>query len=131
MIEEAIAKLTAAIEAHTAALLKSVQADKGDTSEKPAETSKAKASATPPTKTKAAAKAPAEVEAPAEEEAIEVPDGGWTLNAAVVASKAFLAKDRDGNKPKLAALRAEFGVDTVAHLPLDQVKAYMTKLAKL
>lgn len=131
MIEEAIAKLTAAVEANTAVLVQILASSGSAPAAEPVETVK-------PAKTKKE-KAPdlkvvePEPEAPADEpeedSAVEAPK--HTVKDAIEASKEFLGKDRDTNKPKLAALREKFGVETVKDLAEDQVGAYLAELAKL
>jgi hypothetical protein len=139
MIEDAIAKLTAAIEANTA-VLNQILASSGNTSAaEPVETPKpAKA----PKEKKSADLKVVEPEAPVEttktEEPVETTESETaaaspkhTLKEAVEASMAFLGKDRDANKPKLAELREKFGIKTVKDLAEDQIDAYMAELAKL
>lgn len=135
MIEERIDKLTAAIEANTAVLLQ-ILASSGSApvAEAPVEEAK-------PTKAKKKSEAAAPVveakekEAPApvveteEAPAAEAPK--FTVKDALEASKAKLGLDRDIYKPKLADLRAKFGIETVRDLAEDQVDAYMDELAKL
>lgn len=129
MIEEAIAKLTAAVEANTAAITAMIAAS-GNTPVAPVEVTKTK---TKKAETKAEAKVEPEVTKEAEPEVIKEaePEATYTLLEAINASKEFLAADREANKPKLASLRAEFGVETVKDLPENKIAAYMAKLATL
>ncbi len=137
MIEERIDKLTAAIEANTAVLLQILTSSgSAPVAEAPVEEAK-------PTKAKKKTEAPAPVveseekEAPApvvetkEEEAPAAEAPKFTVKDALEASKAKLGLDRDIYKPKLADLRAKFGIETVRDLAEDQVDAYMDELAKL
>lgn len=131
MIEEAIAKLTAAVEANTAVLAQILASSGSAPAAEPVETAK-------PAKTKKE-KAPdlkvvepepeAHADEPEEDSAVEAPK--HTVKDAIEASKEFLGKDRDTNKPKLASLREKFGVETVKDLAEDQVDAYLAELAKL
>lgn len=132
MIEEAIAKLTAAVEANTVAL-NAILASAGtapapaaaETSEsKPAKEKKSKPEAKPDLKV-------VEPEAPEEEESDAVEAPAYTMLQVIDASKQFLQKDRDSNKPKLEALRKQFDIETVKELKEDQFAAYMAELAKL
>lgn len=134
MIEDAIAKLTAALDRNSTAternnqLLEAVLASAGSTpvAEEPKPT---------PTKKKAVVevKTPEPVaETPEPAVADETPtESKFTIVEAIEASKKFLAADRDTNKPKLEALRGKFGIATVKDLAPDQIDAYMAELAKL
>lgn len=123
MIEEAIAKLTAAVEANTIAL-NAILASAGS--------APAPAAETPKSKTKEKKSEPklevVEPEAP-EEDAPE--EKTFTITEALEASKRVLAADRDKNKPLLAAIREKFGVETVKDLAPDQIGPYMAELTKL
>jgi hypothetical protein len=136
MIEEAIAKLTAAVSENAAMLAEnntllrqilessgSAPAAEPDENAKPAKT-KTKKEKAPDLKVVAP-----EPDEPEEDSAVEAPK--HTVKDAIEASKEFLGKDRDTNKPKLAALREKFGVETVKDLAEDQVGAYLAELAKL
>jgi len=132
MIEEAIAKLTAAVEANTAVLVQ-ILASSGSApaaepqpeAAKPAKTKKEKA----PDLKVVEPEPEAPADEPEEDSAVEAPK--HTVKDAIEASKEFLGKDRDTNKPKLAALREKFGVETVKDLAEDQVGAYLAEFAKL
>jgi hypothetical protein len=127
MIEEAIAKLTAAVEANTAVLAQ-ILASSGS-----APAAEPQPEAAKPAKAPKKEKAP-ELKVVEKEPEEETPATGTpkhSIQDAVQASKEFLGKDRDTNKPKLAALREKFGVETVKDLAEDQVDAYMAELAKL
>jgi hypothetical protein len=132
MIEEAIAKLTAAVEANTAVLVQilasSGSAPAAEPQPEAAKPAKAKKEKAPDLKVvEKEPEAPADE--PEEDSAVEAPK--HTVKDAIEASKEFLGKDRDTNKPKLAALREKFGVETVKDLAEDQVGAYLAELAKL
>lgn len=134
MIEEAIAKLTAAVEANTVAL-NAILASAGtapapaaaETPEsKPAKEKKSKPAVEVKTKLEVVEPEAAEEE---ESDAVEAP--AYTMLQVIDASKQFLQKDRDSNKPKLEALRKQFDIETVKELKEDQFAAYMAELAKL
>ena len=135
MIEEAIAKLTAAVEANTVAL-NAILASAG-TAPAAAETPESKPAKEKKSKPAVEVKTPApklEVVEPeaaeeGESDAVEVP--AYTMLQVIDASKQFLQKDRDSNKPKLEALRKQFDIETVKELKEDQFAAYMAELAKL
>ena len=131
MIEEAIAKLTAAVEANTAAL-NAILASAGST---PAPGEEPKPA---PAKKKAVieVKKPAPVEEPPAAEPVveETPSSEgskFTIVDAIEASKNFIKANRDVNKPRLEALREKFGIETVKDLAPDQIDAFMAALAKL
>ena len=135
MIEEAIAKLTAAIEANTA-VLNQILASSGAAAPAPVETETPK----PAKAEKSKKDKPADlkvVETPAQEPeapADEAPTGEdfeSALTKAIDATLKVLRSDRDANKPKLAALREKFGVETVKDLKPEQLAPYMAELAKL
>jgi hypothetical protein len=139
MIEEAIAKLTAAVSENAAmlaennTLLRQILESSGSApaaepqpeAVKPAKAKKEKASDLKVVEPEPEAHA----DEPEEDSAVEAPK--HTVKDAIEASKEFLGKDRDTNKPKLAALREKFGVETVKDLAEDQVDAYLAELAKL
>lgn len=131
MIEEAIAKLTAAIEANTA-VLNQILASSGAAAPAPVETETPKPTkAEKPKKDKPADLKVVEPE-PAEAPAAETPvESEFTVEQAVEATLKVLRSDRDANKPKLAALREKFGVETVKDLKPEQLAPYMAELAKL
>ena len=137
MIEEAIAKLTAAVEANTVAL-NAILASAG-TAPAPAaaETPESKPAKEKKSKPAVEVKTPApklevvEPEAAEEEESDAVEAPAYTMLQVIDASKQFLQKDRDSNKPKLEALRKQFDIETVKELKEDQFAAYMAELAKL
>ena len=131
MIEEAIQKLTAAVERNNELLervLASAGSDAPVTEEpKPAP---AKKKAVVEVKTKAEPVEEVKEPEPATEEP-EAEEPKFTIVQAIEASKKFLAADRDANKPKLEALREKFGITTVKDLAPNQIDAYMAELAKL
>ncbi len=133
MIEEAIAKLTAAVEANTVAL-NAILASAGTAPAPAAETPESKPAKEKKSKPAVEVKTKLEVvepEAAEEEESDAVEAPAYTMLQVIDASKQFLQKDRDSNKPKLEALRKQFDIETVKELKEDQFAAYMAELAKL
>lgn len=129
MIEEAIAKLTAAVEANTVAL-NAILASAGTAPAPAAETTESKPAKEKKSKPAVEVKV-VEPEAAEEEESDAVEAPAYTMLQVIDASKQFLQKDRDSNKPKLEALRKQFDIETVKELKEDQFAAYMAELAKL
>ena len=134
MIEQAIAELTAAVKENTIAL-NAILASAGmapapaaveTTESKPAKEKKSKPAVEVKTKLEVV-----EPEAAEEEESDTVEAPAYTMLQVIDASKQFLQKDRDSNKPKLEALRKQFDIETVKELKEDQFAAYMAELAKL
>lgn len=133
MIEEAIAKLTAAMNRNNE-LLEAVLASAGTAPAPAAETTESKPAKEKKSKPAVEVKTKLEVvepEAPEEEESGAPEAPTFTIIEALEASKKVLAADRDKNKPLLAAIREKFGVETVKDLAPDQIGPYMAELAKL
>lgn len=130
MIEEAIAKLTAAVEANTVAL-NAILASAGTAPAPAAETTESKPAKEKKSKPAAEEKPKLEVVEPEAPEEDAPREKTFTITEALEASKRVLAADRDKNKPLLAAIREKFGVETVKDLTPDQIGPYMAELAKL
>ena len=133
MIEQAIAELTAAVKENTIAL-NAILASAGTAPAPAAETTESKPAKEKKSKPAVEVKTKLEVvepEAAEEEESDTVEAPAYTMLQVIDASKQFLQKDRDSNKPKLEALRKQFDIETVKELKEDQFAAYMAELAKL
>lgn len=133
MIEEAIAKLTAAVNRNNE-LLEAVLASAGSTPapvEEPKPAPAKKKALVEVKKPEPVEETPSAEKAAAAVEAEEAEEPKFTIVQVIDAAKKFLGADRDKNKPRLDALRDKFGVDTVKDLAPEQINTFMAELAAL